>query len=290
MVYLRAVRNSKRAVSVAANHGRFNTRGAMMARKYRRVYPRMWHDEAFSKLEPEEKLVAVYLLTGPQTNRIGLYVLSIPAAAEETGILEETFRERFANVRQTLNWAYCHASRVAWQPTHWRYNLPDNPNVFKSCLADLDDIPECEPKTLFLQHFEHLPQTCADILATWQKRFGNVTPNVTPQEQEQEQEQDTSGFASFWQAYPKRAGRKRGRANAERLYKKIRASDRPALMAATARYAIECNGYPKDCERFLRNDFWREYAEPAEGQTDPNRPRVLTAGELETLTPADLQG
>lgn len=158
-----------------------------MARKYRKIDPRIWHDEKFAQLSPEEKLIAIYCLTGPQSNRIGIFPMSLAAGAENTGTLPETFRERFGNVCETLNWTFDAACRVLYLPTWWRYQRPDNPNVFAACLDDADDVPECQALQRFKCNCEYLPETFAKRLG---ERFGVVTPNVKPQEQEQEQKQD----------------------------------------------------------------------------------------------------
>lgn len=43
--------------------------------RYRRLYVRLWRHPGFVTLTADE-----YLLTGPQTNRIGIYTLSIAQA------------------------------------------------------------------------------------------------------------------------------------------------------------------------------------------------------------------
>lgn len=72
-------------------------------------------------------------------------------------------------------------------------------------------------------------------------------------------------FQSWWESYPKRNGRRRGKKAAKALFGKIPADDRPDLMAATANYASETDpAYVKDPSRFLQADFWRDFLEPAE--------------------------
>ena len=83
-------------------------------------------------------------------------------------------------------------------------------------------------------------------------------------------------FDVFWGAYPKRNGRKVGKAKAKNVWHKIPASDRADVMLAVKHYAVECNGFPKDAERFLRNGFWRDYLEQAE----PDDPCVAELDDL----------
>ena len=74
-----------------------------MAPKYRKLDPRIWRDEKFVRLTLEEKLIAIYCLTA-QVNRCGLFAFSPAMAAEDLGIVNETFRDRFDSVVSKLKW------------------------------------------------------------------------------------------------------------------------------------------------------------------------------------------
>ncbi len=69
-------------------------------------------------------------------------------------------------------------------------------------------------------------------------------------------------FESFWKTYPKRNGRKIGKEKAALMFKKIPVKDLEDLKLAVSNYSQECNGLPKDAERFLRNGFWKDYLKP----------------------------
>lgn len=158
-----------------------------MAQKYRKIDPRIWRDEKFVKLSPEAKLVAIYCLTA-QVNRCGIFVFSPAMAAEELETLPQTFRERFRNVCQTLNWGWDEASRVLYFPTWWKYNQPENGNVLKGNLTDIDDLPETPLLERFYTNFRYLPET---LHQTFRERYPKRYPKPSPnQEQEQEQEQE----------------------------------------------------------------------------------------------------
>jgi hypothetical protein len=59
--------------------------------RYRKLYRRLWRHPGFLELSDGEKVLAFYLLTGPQTNRLGLYVFSIATAAEDLGTVSGSF-------------------------------------------------------------------------------------------------------------------------------------------------------------------------------------------------------
>ena len=129
-----------------------------MAQRFRKVDPRFWNDERVLRLMTEEKLVALYCFTG-QSNRIGLYSFSPGQGAEATALSHETFAKGFKKVREILRLGWDEARRVLYLPTWWKYNTPENPNVLKSCLADLHDVPRTHLFSQFSSNVLYLPET-----------------------------------------------------------------------------------------------------------------------------------
>lgn len=78
-------------------------------------------------------------------------------------------------------------------------------------------------------------------------------------------------FEKFWEIYPKRNGKRIGKAEALRyLQSKITDEEFSLILQAVQNYASSTgcrNGYAKDAIRFLRNDFWRDWIDPE--ITDP---------------------
>jgi len=162
-----------------------------VAARFRKVYPLIWHDERFQELAAEEKLVALYVLTCPQSNRIGLFRFSVAEAAECLGMVPETFAKRFERVVSVLNWGFDKRRKVVFIPTWWKYNTPDNPNTLKGNLADLDEVPQGELTQQFAANLAYLNP---NLHETFRERLANVTETMPKpslnQEQEQEQEQE----------------------------------------------------------------------------------------------------
>jgi hypothetical protein len=113
--------------------------------RYRKVYPRLWASPAFRDLKESARLLALYLLTGPQTNRLGVFKLSVATTAEDLGISVETVKRGLADLREAFGWHFDADARVLYIPSWWRWNPPENPNVLTGNLKDLSDIP---PSTL----------------------------------------------------------------------------------------------------------------------------------------------
>lgn len=156
--------------------------------RYRKIDPRFWKDEKIVSLVPFEKLIVLYLFTG-QSNRIGLFSFSPGEAVEDLGLPIKTFREGFRKVCERLKLGWDEASRTLYLPTWWKYNCPDNPNVLKSCLYDLHEVPKTPLIAEFSANLSYLPET---FHQTFKEGLPKPSPKPCPnQEQEQEQEQKT---------------------------------------------------------------------------------------------------
>lgn len=153
--------------------------------RYRKIDPRIWKDERFIELNQKEKLIAVYCLTA-QSNRIGLFNFSPSMGSEDLEMLPLTFQEGFGNVCKKLNWSYDKHFRILYFPTWWKYNKPENPNVLKSCLQDLHELPQTLLIQSFARNLKYLPET---LHVTFREGLAKRMPHQE-QEQEQEQEQD----------------------------------------------------------------------------------------------------
>lgn len=71
-------------------------------------------------------------------------------------------------------------------------------------------------------------------------------------------------FSDFWEAYPNRGGRKRGKQKAFSLWKAVPVTARRDLVQAARSYASSSEaerGFSRDPERFLKDGWWREWLE-----------------------------
>ncbi len=187
-----------------------------MASKYRKIDPRLWKDEKFRNFSAQEKLFCIYMFTA-QANRIGIFSFSPGEAAEDLETLPQTFLKGFGNVINTLNWRWDSGVRVLYIPTWFKYNAPENPNVLKGVLDDLQDVPETLLLSEFYGNLRYLDETLHE---TFLKRLPKrIAKPIGKQEQEQEQEEEppkaplsggvvySPDFEVFWAAYPKHTGK-----------------------------------------------------------------------------------
>jgi hypothetical protein len=123
------------------------------------VFTRLWCHPAFVSLSEGEKLLAFYLLTGPQTNRLGLYRFSIATAAEDLHTVPATIKKRLVAVSEAFGWMFDATARILYIPSWLKWNPPENPNVLKGNLRDLNDITPCGLVDAFARNIDVVPET-----------------------------------------------------------------------------------------------------------------------------------
>jgi hypothetical protein len=92
-------------------------------------------------------------------------------------------------------------------------------------------------------------------------------------------------FESFWEAYPKRSGKKRGKEKSYRLWKAILAADRELVRTAAENYASSAEaieGFARDPERFLAADWWKDWLDPADSP-ESNLPPLVVGPDFNYL-------
>jgi hypothetical protein len=227
---------------------------------YRRVFTCFWRDEKVRLLSGDEQRIALYCLTGPQSNRIGYYILSPGAAAEDLGMVPETFAKGFGRVCRNLSWRFDFGSRALLIPSWWKWNAPDNENQLIGNLKDLAGMPQTPLYKEFLKA-ETLPQR---LRQTFLERCPKPCPR---QEQEQEQEQDIkklmsedsdellfensfSGFDRFWSAWPKHT-RKTSKKQCLSVWKKKKLESRADHVIAVVEVMKESDEWKNDKGQYI---------------------------------------
>lgn len=82
-------------------------------------------------------------------------------------------------------------------------------------------------------------------------------------------------FEDFWKAYPKRNGNKVGKAKTLKLFVHLLNGDRELIIKAAENYAASKTakeGFAKDPERFLKDDYWKDWIE---AKQDGGESRIL---------------
>ncbi len=156
--------------------------------RYRKLYPRIWRHPGFRALKPSARELALYLLTGPQSNSIGLFHFSPSSAADDLGVSPETVRKGLADIAVTFAWYFDDGARVFYIPSWWRWNPPENTNVLKGNLKALSEIPPSRLADAFARNLETLDETFHETFTECcRQRLSKDSPN---QEQEHDQKHD----------------------------------------------------------------------------------------------------
>jgi hypothetical protein len=82
-------------------------------------------------------------------------------------------------------------------------------------------------------------------------------------------------FAPFWDAYPRRNGRKLGKAATVKAWERLTQAERAEVMTAVVLYRAACDSgqtLAKDPQRFLTQRAWADWLEPASGDQSPSEP------------------
>ena len=99
----------------------------------------------------------------------------------------------------------------------------------------------------------------------------NPATNDTPTSTDVDEQLIVVDFEDAWTSYPKRKGKRVGKAAAKAKWDKLTTQDRVACFTAIGHYRQACDAgetIAKDMERFLKADYWRDWMDPAEPSTN----------------------
>ena len=104
----------------------------------RSINTRIWDDSWFSELPTEEKILWIYLITNQRTNMLGVYEISERKIAFDTNIPLERIRNAFKGFETLKKAKYNNGYVILF---NWVKNQAYNPNMIKSALQVLEELP-----------------------------------------------------------------------------------------------------------------------------------------------------
>lgn len=163
--------------------------------RYRKISTRIWNDQKFMGMSDAGKLAFMFMLTHPHMTPIGGMRATLPGLGAELGWTAEAFREAF---REACSKGMAeHDERAAFVvlPNFLKHNGPESPNVVKSWVGCLDDLPECDLKLSCIRnaisHLEGMSEAFRKALPeAFREALSKAMPNQK-QKQEQIRERDT---------------------------------------------------------------------------------------------------
>lgn len=182
-------------------------------RNYSVVSPAFWTGKtgkAIKAAGTDAQVLALYLLTSPHSNMIGMYFLPKLYISYETGLTEQGALEGLQSLSKIGFCDYDEAAEVVWVYEMARFqigsSITESDNRVKSVRKEFENTPKCK----FLDGFQkkyggsfHLKKGPSKPLPTEQSSSGP--------EQDQEQKdigQQADRFNDFWIAYPRRVKKK----------------------------------------------------------------------------------
>lgn len=167
-------------------------------RDYSKVSPQFWigrTGKALRKNGAEALVVGMYLMTGPNSNMLGLYYLDLPAIAHQTGLGMEGASKGLQGCIDAGFCAYDDDAEVVWVYEMAAYQIaPSLKKDDKRCVGiqnEYDNLPECKHLRGFYRKYSlafHMT-SCRDCESPLEAPSKPLGSQEQEQEKEQEQEQ-----------------------------------------------------------------------------------------------------
>lgn len=155
---------------------------------YRKIDPRLWDDENFVELTTVEKLLWLYLLTGPHTTSLpGLWIVGEGELVDGLRLPAKSIRAGLEKLEAMGRLVVNPRLRLVRVPNAPRYNRPENARVLKAWFRLWSDIPECQQKydhlagiraAVYAPRSDEQPAEseaqAAPLVAQWKATFGAV--------------------------------------------------------------------------------------------------------------------
>jgi hypothetical protein len=208
--------------------------GEAIVREYARLVSGFWRGHTgrlIRKLGPNARVVAVYLISGPEANMIGLYSLPIPILCHDTGLSEKEASKALQGLFEADFAAHDSVSDDVWVFNMAIYQIADqlNPND-KQCKGVWRELLKYKNSKFFKGFYDryrtkfHLPPL--DFPVSSKSPFEGPAMALRSQDQDQdqdqekEQEQELDGHVKMlavppksertWQAYAGEYSRRYG--------------------------------------------------------------------------------
>lgn len=133
------------------NSGRHHTWQIMA--EFRTIHSKMWRDSWYAELDVDGKLLWVYLITNGAASLTGIYHLPVRIAAFETGMNQERVSTLLSQF--VLSGKIEYENEIVWIRRMRKYQAANetSPKIAQRILKDLDEIPDCKVKRMYLGQY-----------------------------------------------------------------------------------------------------------------------------------------
>lgn len=249
-------------------------------RDYGKVSPQFWIGSTGKDLRSagmEAQIVAMYLMTSPHANMLGLYYMPKLYIAHETGLGEKGASKGLARAIEAGFCAYDEASEMVWVFEMARYQIADQLKPDDKRCVGIQNEYNALPANPHLGPFFDKYEASFNLTRKRQESSKTISPIEAPskphrsqeQEQEQEQNKNTSsaradmpaGFVRFWAAWPKSV-RKVAKAACEKRWRSRGLEVQAVAIVAHVEAMRESrqwrDGYEPAPLTYLSQERWRD--------------------------------
>lgn len=110
--------------------------------RYVRIATKFWADEKVVDLDPETKLLYLYILSCPHSNMAGYYRLPKPYIQADLKLSDKGLTKGFNKLLSKGLIKYCEKSSVIFIPNYYKYNSIQNKNQAKGAANRTSELPK----------------------------------------------------------------------------------------------------------------------------------------------------
>lgn len=156
---------------------------------YRTIRMDFWNDPYVEGMEPQGKLLYVYLFSSPHTNNLGVLTVSRRKIAFETGLTEESVAAGLAALER--DGKVLIDGGAIWVCNFVRHQCTTSPKLLLSLRALFPTVPSCVIRRAICDRYPHIFAP-ADTVSV------PTGESEKKQEREKEDQIGTDGFLSLW--------------------------------------------------------------------------------------------
>lgn len=251
--------------------------------RYQRTSPKFWQDPKVRGWGDREKLLAQYLLTCQHRSTEGLFWMPKAYAAADLGWTIEGVSKALTTLSDAEFVAYDEPTETLIIRKALKYEAPAGEKQIAGAIARLADVP---PSPLFallraaagtyapdfadaldkasidgvLKDHARASEGVSEGYPPSNSTSNSISTSETPPDPDGSEDEPppdekkiAESFEEFWRTYPKRDGKKVGRAKTLSLWRRLSWEERRRAYIG-ARNLANSERMPKDPERFIRRD------------------------------------
>ena len=121
---------------------------------FRQIDPEMWGDPYFLELNPNEKLLYIYMFTNERTSLCGLYEISKKQITFYSDLDNEFVSKTIKKFQESEKIIY--ENDIYFVINLFKRHFSKSPKVIARINNDIEHTHDCKPKTLCIQKYEEL--------------------------------------------------------------------------------------------------------------------------------------